>query len=67
MIYVPPYLCTTCTPGERIGQKVWDSLELQLLVLSNYVDIGNRTWVVWKNSQVLLSAKPSPPAHWEYI
>lgn len=49
MIYVPPYLCTTCTPGERIGQKVWDSLELQLLVLSNYVDIGNRTWVVWKN------------------
>jgi hypothetical protein len=25
------------------------------------VDVGNPTWVLWKKSQVLLTAKSSPP------
>lgn len=54
-------LMTMCVCHACGGQKrASDGLELELqLVVTNHVDAGNRSQVLWKNSKVLLITEPS--------
>lgn len=58
LVVDPYYMCV----GLRRQEEESDHLELELLVISQHLDTGSRTWVVCVSSQCHLTIHPSLPS-----